>query len=61
MPLTTTYKNKLLKLKSSGSFRADCCICGKPLDPDDDQTEYVKTKRGAENFFHRACVGRWSK
>lgn len=61
MPLTKTYKDKLLKLKASGSYKADCCVCGKPLDPEDDKTEYAKTKRGTENFFHRDCVRRWAE
>lgn len=61
MPLTQAQKTKLYKLKDSGSWRADCCICGKPLDPEDEQTEYCKTKRGTENFFHRDCAGRWGK
>ena len=61
MPLTKALKTKLNKLKASGTLRADCCVCGKPLDPDDDKTEYCKTKRGTENFFHRDCVRRWGK
>lgn len=61
MPLTQVQKTKLNKLKDSGSWRADCCICGKSLDPEDDKTEYSKTKRGTENFFHRDCVRRWGK
>lgn len=61
MPLTQAQKTKLNKLKDSGSWRADCCICGKSLDPEDEQTEYCKTKRGTENFFHRDCAGRWGK
>ena len=64
MPLTQAQKTKLNKLKDSGSWKAwkaDCCICGKPLDPEDEQTEYCKTKRGTENFFHRDCAGRWGK
>lgn len=61
MPLTQAQKTKLNKLKDSGSWRADCCICGKPLDPEDDKTEYAKTKHGTENFFHRDCVRRWGE
>lgn len=61
MPLTQAQKTKLNKLKDSGSWKADCCICGKPLDPEDDKTEYSKTNRGTENFFHRDCVRRWGK
>lgn len=58
MPLTKALKTKLYKLKAQGTYKADCCICGKPLDPEDDKTEYCKTKRGTENFFHRDCVRR---
>ena len=65
MPLTQAQRTKLNKLKDSGSWsgtwRADCCVCGKPLDPEDDKTEYCKTKRGTENFFHRDCVRRWAE
>lgn len=61
MPLTKTLKTKLYKLKAQGTYKADCCICGKPLDPEDDKTEYCKTKRGTENFFHRDCVRRWAE
>lgn len=61
MPLTQAQKTKLNKLKDSGSWKADCRICGKPLDPEDDKTEYAKTKRGSENFFHRDCVRRWAE
>lgn len=61
MPLTKALKTKLYKLKSQGTYKADCCICGKPLDPEDDKTEYCKTKRGTENFFHRDCVRRWAE
>lgn len=46
MPLNKSQKEKLIKLKDSRSWKADCCICGKPLDPEDDKTEYCKTKRG---------------
>ena len=34
-----------------------CCICGKDIYPDEAQ-EYVKTRRGTEIRFHRACVRR---
>lgn len=34
-----------------------CCICGKDIYPDETQ-EYVKTRRGTEIRFHRACVRR---
>lgn len=34
-----------------------CCICGKDIYPDEAQ-EYVKTGRGTEIRFHRACVRR---
>ena len=61
MPLTQAQKTKLNKLNDAGSWRADCGVCGKPLDPEDDKTEYCKTKRGTENFFHRDCVRRWGK
>ena len=61
MPLTKALKTKIYKLKAQGTYKADCCICGKPLDPEDDKTEYCKTKRGTENFFHRDCAGRWGK
>ena len=61
MPLTKALKTKLYKLKAQETDKADCCICGKPLDPEDDKTEYCKTKRGTENFFHRDCVRRWAE
>ena len=61
MPLTKALKTKLYKLKVQGTYKADCCICGRPLDPEDDKTEYCKTKRGTGNFFHRDCVRRWGK
>lgn len=61
MPLTKALKTKIYKLKAQGTYKADCCICGKPLDPEDDKTEYCKTKRGTENFFHRDCVRRWAE
>lgn len=61
MPLTQAQKKRLNELKDRGSWKADCCICGKPLDPEDDKTEYSKTKRGTENFFHRDCVRRWAE
>lgn len=61
MPLTKALKTKLYKLKAQGTYKADCCICGKPLDPEDDKTEYCKTKRGTENFFHRDRVKRWAE
>lgn len=34
MPLNKSQKEKLIKLKDSRSWKADCCICGKPLDPE---------------------------
>ena len=61
MPLTKALKTKIYKLKAQGTYKADCCICGKPLDPEDDKTESCKTKRGTENFFHRDCVRRWAE
>ena len=61
MPLTKALKTKLYKLKAQGTYKADCCICGRPLDPEDDKTEYCKTKRGTGNFFHRDCVRRWAE
>lgn len=61
MPLTKALKTKLYKVKAQGTYKADCCICGNPLDPEDDKTEYCKTKRGTENFFHRDCVRRWAE
>ena len=61
MPLTQAQKTKLNKLKASGTWsgtwRADCCVCGKPLDPEDEQTEYCKTKRGTENFSTVTALG----
>mgnify|MGYP002768614037 FL=1 len=61
MPLTKMQKDKLIKLKNYGSWRADCCVCGKPLDSEADTTEYAKTKRKTEVFFHRECVRRWNR
>lgn len=61
MPLTQAQKKRLNELKDLGSWKADCCICGKPLDPEDGKTEYAKTKRRTENFFHRDCVRRWAE
>lgn len=61
MSLTQAQKTKLEKLKVSGSWKADCCICGKPVYSTDCNTEYAKTKRGTENFFHRDCVRRWGE
>ena len=59
MPLTKALKMKLGKLKDSKSYKANCCICGKPLNPEADDTEYIKTKRATESFFHHDCMRRW--
>lgn len=33
---------------------AICRFCNKPVDPEDSNTEYIKSKT-IENFFHRDC------
>ena len=56
VPLIRKYK----KLPED-SYRRECPVCQKKVDPDSEYTEYVKTKRGSDIFFHRGCVKEWGK
>ena len=44
-------------------YKVKCQGCGKEIRSDEElgEVDYVKTKRGTELFFHRACAGNvWS-
>lgn len=59
MTIPKSYVNKWNKPRAEGGlpdWQKKCLICGKELDPRDDDTELSKTKRGRINFFHGSCA-----
>ena len=51
---------RALKRKNS-NWKCLCPVCGEHIYENDSVVEYVKTKRGAEIFMHRECIGNWNK
>lgn len=51
---------KLLEAHTYDSWTGnECPVCGDKITPDQDDWEYVKTKRGSEIFIHTFCVKHW--
>lgn len=51
---------KLLEAHTYDSWAGnECPVCGDKITPDQDDWEYVKTKRGSEIFIHTFCVKHW--
>ena len=42
-----------------GGDRPCCVVCGEVMDPEDDETEWSRTKRRTDCFVHRHCVKHW--
>ena len=42
-----------------GGERPCCVVCGEAMDPEDDETEWSRTKRRTDCFVHRHCVKHW--
>ena len=55
------YNKKRNKLPEAERWQMDCPVCLKPINPAEDEAEYVKTKRGTEIWIHTACVPKWGK
>lgn len=39
-----------------GGDHPRCVVCGEVMDPEDDETEWSRTKRRTDCFVHRHCV-----
>lgn len=51
---------KLLEAHTYDSWTEnECPVCGDKITPDQDDWEYVKTKRGSEIFIHTFCAKHW--
>ncbi|MBR3330687.1 MAG: hypothetical protein IKG25_05650 [Mogibacterium sp.] len=55
------YNKKRNKLPEAERWQMDCPVCLKPINPAEDEAEYVKTKRGTDIWVHTACVPKWGK
>ena len=42
-----------------GGDRPRCVVCGEAMDPEDDETEWSRTKRRTDCFVHRHCAKHW--
>ena len=42
-----------------GGDHPRCVVCGEVMDPEDDETEWSRTKRRTDCFVHRHCVKHW--
>lgn len=58
--LDSTARRKLIKWKNE-CREVHCPICDKIIYADDEDIEYVKTKRGGEYFIHTDCVTKWGE
>ena len=38
-----------------------CVVCGRIVDPEAHDAEYVRTKRKSHIFVHSGCVKNWGK
>lgn len=59
--MTDRQKKAAIRREPDGVY---CQGCGKKIDLDSElsNSEYVKTKRGSNWFFHTACAGRvWKR
>ena len=56
-----TYSRKRKKLPEAERWQMDCPVCLKPINPTEDEAEYVKTKRGTEIWIHTQCVQKWGE
>lgn len=49
------YSRKRAKLPEAERWQMDCPVCLKPINPAEDEAEYVKTKRGRKYGFTRSA------
>lgn len=48
-----------LERNTVGIALAVYVVCGEAMDPEDDETEWSRTKRRTDCFVHRHCVKHW--
>ena len=55
------YSRKRSRMAEAERWKMDCPVCLQQIEPETEDVEYVKTKRGTEIWIHTACVQKWGR